>query len=195
VIAESATNAIDRLERFANRPAALATLAIWAAAEAVALPVVPDVGLCLLALAAPRQAARLFGAVVVGAVAGTLILALLTAAAPGAVHAMLLALPGIDASSIGEANGQLQRDGVLGFVQFGVGPPLKVYSNEWLGLGGDIPGLVLGAVLNRLTRIGPALLVAGAAGVLLAAVIRRHERLTIALYAAFWIVVYAMLWT
>ncbi len=194
-MAQSDTNAIDRIERFAASPAGLATMALWAAAEAIALPVVPDVGLCLLALAAPRQAARLFAAVVVGAVAGTLILALLTAVAPDEVRAMLLALPGIDGSLIGEASSQLQRDGVLGFVQFGVGPPLKIYSNEWLGLGRDIPGVVLGAVLNRLTRIGPALLVAGGAGVFLAAAIRRHDRATIALYAAFWIVLYAFLWT
>ncbi len=193
-MAPSAPNAIERIERFAARPAALATMAIWGAAEAVALPIVPDVGLCLLALAAPRRAARLFAAVVVGAVAGTLILAFLVAVAPDAVRAMLLALPGIDASLIAEANSQLQRDGVLGFVQFGVGPPLKVYSNEWLVLGGDVPGLVVGTVLNRLTRIGPALLVASAAGVLLAGAIQRHDRATLAAYAAYWIALYAILW-
>jgi hypothetical protein len=194
-MAQSTPNAIERIERFAARPAALATMAIWAAAEAVALPVVPDVGLGLLALAAPRHAARLFGAVLVGALAGTLVLAVLWAAAPEAVRAMLLALPGIDSSVIAEANSQLQRGGALGFAQFGVGPPLKVYSSEWLGLGGDVPGLVVGAVLNRLTRIGPALLVATAAGVLLATGIRRHDRATIAAYAAFWIALYAILWT
>jgi membrane protein YqaA with SNARE-associated domain len=191
----SSPNAIDRIARFAARRAALATMAIWAAAEAVALPVVPDVGLCLLALAAPRRAARLFGAVIAGAVAGTLILALLTAVAPDAIRAMLLALPGIDASQVDAANGQLQRHGVLGFVQFGVGPPLKVYSNEWQALGGEIPGLVTGAILNRLTRILPALLVAGATGVFLATWIRRHSGATLAAYAAFWLALYAILWT
>jgi len=194
-MAPSAPNAIERIERFAARPAALATMAIWGAAEAVALPVVPDVGLCLLALAAPRQAARLFAAVLVGAVAGTLILAFLTALAPGAVRAMLLALPGIDASLIVEANSQLQRDGVLGFVQLGVGPPLKVYSNEWLALGGDVPGLVSGSILNRLTRIGPVLVVASGAGLVLASGIRRRSGATLAAYAAFWIAVYVILWT
>ncbi len=193
-MAQSAPNAIERIERFAAGLAALATMAIWGAAEAVALPIVPDVGLCLLALAAPQRAARLFVAVTVGAVAGTLILAVLTALAPDAVRAMLLALPGIDASLMVEANSQLQRDGVLGFVQFGVGPPLKIYSNEWLVLGGDVPGLVCGAILNRLTRIGPVLLVASGAGVLLASGIRRRARATLAAYAAFWIALYAILW-
>ncbi len=194
-MAPPAPNVFERIERFAARPAALATMAIWGAAEAVALPVVPDVGLCLLALAAPRHAARLFAAVLVGAVAGTLILASVTTVAPDAVRAMLLALPGIDGAMIAESNGQLQRGGVLGFAQFGVGPPLKVYSTEWLALGGDVPGLVVGAIVNRLTRIGPVLLVAGAAGLLFASGIRRRSRTMLAAYAAFWIALYAVLWT
>jgi membrane protein YqaA with SNARE-associated domain len=194
-MAPSAPNAIERIERFAARPAALATMAIWAAAEAVALPVVPDVGLGLLVLAAPRQAARLFAAVPLGALGGTLILAFLAALAPDAVRAMLLALPGLDASQIVEATNQLQRDGILGFVQLGVGPPLKVYSNEWLALGGDVPGLVIGAILNRLTRIGPVLLVASGAGLILASAIRRNSGATLAAYATFWVAVYAILWT
>ena len=194
-MAPPAPNVFERIERFAARPAALATMAIWGATEAVALPIVPDVGLCLLALAAPRQGARLFAAVLVGAVAGMLILASLTAEAPDAVRAMLLSLPGIDGAMIAEANGQLQRDGVVGFVQFGVGPPLKVYSTQWLALGGDVPGLVIGAVLNRLTRIGPVLLVAGAAGLLFASGIRRRSGAMLAAYAALWIALYAVVWT
>jgi hypothetical protein len=194
-MAQSTSNAIERIERFAARPAALATMALWGAAEAVALPVVPDVGLGLLAIAAPRQAARLFGAVLVGALAGTLILAFLTAQAPDAIQALLLALPGLEASQLEEASSQLRRDGVLGFVQFGAGPPLKVYANQWLAQGGDIPGLLIGAILNRLTRIGPVLLVASSAGLLLSSWVRRHSAATLAAYAAFWVALYAVLWT
>ena len=127
--------------------------------------------------------------------AGTLVLAALAAVAPDAVRAMLLALPGIDGAMIAEANGQLQRDGVVGFAQFGVGPPLKVYSTEWVALGGDVPGLVVGAILNRLTRIGPVLLVADGAGLLFASGIRRRSGAMLAAYAAFWIALYAVLWT
>ena len=194
-MAQSAQSAIERIESFAAQPAALATMALWGAAEAVALPIVPDVGLGLLALAAPRRAARLFGAVLAGALAGTLVLAFLTAQAPDAVHAMLLALPGVEASQLVEANGQLRRDGVLGFVQYGVGPPLKVYSNQWLAQGGDIPGLVIGAIFNRLTRIGPVVLAASGAGMLLASWVRRHSAGTVAAYTAFWVALYAVLWT
>ena len=83
----------------------------------------------------------------------------------------------------------------MGFAQFGVGPPVKVYSTEWLSLGGDVPGLVVGTILNRLTRIGAVVLVASAAGWFLASGIRRHAAATLAAYAAFWIGVYAILWT
>jgi hypothetical protein len=185
----------ERLEEFAGRPAGVVAMALWGAAEAVALPVVPDVGLCLLGLAAPRQAVRLFAAVVAGAIAGTLVLASVAALAPAAVDGMLLTLPGIDRSIVSEARAHLERDGVLGFAQFGPGPPLKVYTSEWLALGGDFPGLVVGSILNRLTRVGSVVLVAAAAGLLLGSLMRRHAGVTLAAYATSWIVVYVALWT
>lgn len=185
----------ERLESLAARPATAAAIALWAAAEAVVLPVVPDVGLCLLVIAAPRQAVRMIAAVVAGAVVGTLLLALLIGGAPDAGHAMLLALPGIDDSVIADAESQLSRDGILGFTQIGVGPPLKVYTRTWLGLGGDVPGLVVGSILNRLTRIGSTVLIAAVAGVLLGSWIRRHAQPTLAAYVLGWVLVYAALWT
>jgi hypothetical protein len=72
---------------------------------------------------------------------------------------------------------------------------LKIYSTEWLALAGDVPGLVIGAILNRLTRIGPVVLVAGGAGALFASGIRRRSGAMLAAYAAFWIALYAFLWT
>ncbi len=185
----------DRLEAFAARRAAIVLMALWAAAEAIVLPIVPDVGLCLLVLAAPGQAGRLFAAVVAGAVAGTLALAALASTAPDAVNGLLLALPGIDGAVLADAGSQLARDGIVGFAQIGAGPPLKVYTAEWVELGGGVPGLVVGSILNRLTRIGPPLLVAIAAGRLFRYWIRRHERVTLVAYAAFWTAVYVVLWT
>jgi hypothetical protein len=185
----------ERLESLAARPATAAAIGLWAAAEAVVLPVVPDVGLCLLVIAAPRQAVRMIAAVVAGALVGTLLLALLIGGAPDSGHTMLLALPGIDDSVIADAERQLSRDGILGFTQIGVGPPLKVYTRTWLGLGGDVPGLVVGSILNRLTRIGSTVLIATVAGVLLGSWIRRHAQPTLAAYVLGWVLVYAALWT
>jgi hypothetical protein len=187
--------AFDRLASLADRRSMLVMAGLWAAAEAVVLPVVPDVGICLLALAAPRRAGPLFAAVVVGAVAGSLVLAAWDAVSPQAVDATLLALPGIDQPMIAEAQRHVARDDVLGFAQLGAGTPLKVYSSAWLGFGGDMPGLVAGTILNRVTRIGPVLLVAAVLGRWLGPWMRRHAATTIGVYAALWILVYAILWT
>jgi hypothetical protein len=170
-------------------------MAIWAAAEAVVLPIVPDVGLCLLVLAAPRRTAVLFAAVVMGAIAGTLAMVAFALQAPDAARAMLLSIPAIDPGLLASADQTLARDGVAGFAQLGPGAPLKVYTVEWLAQGGDIAGVLVGTLLNRITRIGPALVVAAVIGQLAGPWLRRHSRATLATYAAFWIFVYVAYFT
>jgi hypothetical protein len=192
---ESAPGALERVARFARRPAATLTVGIWAAGEAIVFPIVPDVGLCLLVLAAPRRAAVLFVAVVIGAIAGTLVMAAFALQAPDAARAALLAIPAIDPALLASADQALARDGVLGFAQLGPGAPLKVYTVEWLTHGGDIAGLLVGTVLNRITRIGPALIVAAVIGQFAGSWLRRHSQLTLAAYAAFWILVYVAYFT
>jgi hypothetical protein len=192
---ESAPNAFERVGLFARRPAAALTMGFWASAEAIVLPIVPDVGLCLLVLAAPRRTLVLFAAVVIGAIAGTLVMAVFAIQAPDTARALLLAIPAIDPELLTSADQALARDGVAGFAQLGPGAPLKVYTVEWLAQGGDIGGLLLGTVLNRLTRIGPALIVASVVGQLADRWLRRHPRATLATYAAFWIVVYVAYFT
>jgi hypothetical protein len=194
-MADSSGGLIERVARFAFSPAAIVVAASWAAAEAIVLPIVPDVGVALLALAAPSRVVRLFAAVLVGAVAGTLLLAALATQAPEAARAMLLALPGLDATVLADADRALTHHGVAGFAQFGPGRPLKAYTVEWLGNGGDIPGLLAGAVVNRLTRIGPVLLVATAAGLVFGDWLRRHAAPALVAYTASWAALYAALWT
>jgi hypothetical protein len=186
--------AFDAIGRFSRSGAAMALVGAWAFGEAIVLPVVPDVALALFALAAPRRAAPLFGAVLVGAVAGSIVLAAAASAAPRSVDAMLLALPGIDADTIATVDARLATDGVLGFAQFGPGPPLKVYTVEWMAAGGSWPWLILGVLLNRVTRIGPVVLVAALAGRLFPGWLRRHERLVIPGYAVAWTAFYAIYW-
>jgi hypothetical protein len=170
-------------------------MGFWASAEAIVLPIVPDVGLCLLVLAAPRRTLVLFAAVVIGAIAGTLVMAAFALQAPDAARAVLLAIPAIDPALLASADQALARDGVLGFAQIGPGTPLKVYTVEWLAQGGDIAGLLAGTVLNRITRIGPGLIVAAVIGHVASSWLRRHSRLTLAAYAVFWILVYATYFT
>ena len=186
----SADNELDLVARFADGRVGAAALAGWAAAEAIVLPIVPDVGLGLLVLAAPPRAVRLFAAVVAGAVAGTLVLAAFMSGAPDAARDLLLAIPAIDASVLAEADRALAEHGVAGFAQVGPGPPLKVYTVEWLGRGGDVAGTLVGAVLNRVTRIGPVLVVGVAGGYVARPWLRRHARLTLVAYAGLWLAFY-----
>lgn len=192
---ESAPNALERFGLFARRPAAVVTMGIWAAVEAIVLPIVPDVGLCLLVLGVPRRTLVLFAAVVIGAIAGTLVMAAFALQAPDAARALLLAIPAIDPALLASADQALARDGVAGFAQLGPGAPLKVYTVEWLAQGGDVGGLLVGTVLNRITRIGPGLIVAAVIGQFAGTWLRRHSRLTLAAYAAFWILVYVAYFT
>jgi hypothetical protein len=185
---------LDRLERISGRRATALSLAAWATAEAIVFPVVPDVGLCLVVLAAPKRAARLFGFVVVGALAGTIVLAAFATRAPDAARTMLLAVPGIDSSDLADASASLVRNGVAGFAQVGPGTPLKVDTVEWLARGGDTAGLLVGAFVNRITRIGPPLIGAALVGRFAGGWLRRHERIVLAVYAALWLLLYAYLW-
>jgi hypothetical protein len=166
-------------------------MAGWAAAEAVVLPIVPDVGLCLLVLAAPRLVIRLFLAVVVGALAGTLLFAAMATASPDATRAMLLTLPGINPTTLSEVGSALAAHGTAAFAQFGPGPPLKAFTLEWLGQGGDLAGLLVGTIVNRITRIGPVVLVAAAFGWRFSRWLRGRERFVLLAYGAAWIVFYA----
>lgn len=182
---------VDRLAALAGRPAGTFLVAAWAAGEAIVLPIVPDVGAAALVLASPRHVGRLLVAAVIGAVFGSLLLAGLFAAAPGPVRDLVLAVPGVNDFLLDAARTDLERAGVLGFAQVGPGPPLKAYALEWLALGGDVPGLVAGTVVNRVTRIGPVLLAAAVLGWAFGDLIRRRPATTAVAYAAFWIAVYA----
>jgi hypothetical protein len=149
------------------------------------------VGLCLLVLAAPRLVIRLFLLVVAGALAGTLLLAAMATASPDATRAMLLTLPGIDPTTFSQVGSDLAAHGAAGFGQFGPGPPLKVFTVEWVGQGGDVPGLLVGTIVNRFTRIGPVVLAAAAFGWRFSRWLRGRERVILLVYGAAWIVFYA----
>jgi hypothetical protein len=185
---------IDRLAVFASSRAAFALVAAWACAEAVLLPVVPDIVLLPLVAAAPRSALRLTLAVVGGALLGSFILATLIVADAAFVRSVLLALPGVDSAMLAMVDADVRERGLATFVAFGPGVPLKVDTFAWLTAGGSPLSLALGAAVNRLTRIGPGILVAAVVGTFAPAALRRHERVAAAAYAIFWAALYAIYW-
>lgn len=164
----------------------------WGAAEAIALPVVPDVLLCLLALVAPGRSVRLFAAAIAGALLGSVALSLAVVVAPSAVHDLLLAIPGISPAMAESARAATAAGNPLAMAGFGPGIPLKVYTAGWMAGAGTPLGLLAGVVVNRLTRVGPDVAVAWAIGRFAPAGLRRHDRIVLAGYAAFWILVYVL---
>lgn len=183
-----------RLEWLAGSRWGLLLLAAWGCAEAIAFPVIPDLMLGLLVLVAPRRALVLFAATILGSLAGTAVLYLATLADPAAIRTMLLALPAVRPPVLSEATALVAGGDPFALILFGAGAPLKVYTWAWAAGAGTPAGLGLGVILNRLSRIGPLVLVTAVIGTVGAAFIRRHDRLTLAAYAAFWIAVYAFYW-
>jgi membrane protein YqaA with SNARE-associated domain len=185
---------IDRLAGLARSPGGPLLIAAWACAEAVLLPIVPDVVLLPLVAAAPRAAPRLVLALVVGALVGSAILLGLVLADPDRVRSLLMALPGIDASTFPAVEADLNAHGAAAFAAVGPGVPLKVYTTAWAAAGGSPLVLAGAVVLNRLTRIGPGIVVAAVVGHVMPRPLRRHERLALAAYAVGWIALYLVYW-
>jgi membrane protein YqaA with SNARE-associated domain len=185
---------IDRLAALARSPRGLVLVAVWAWAEAVMFPVVPDVVLLPLIAAAPRATPRLVLALFAGALVGSAILAAWVLADPGRVASLLASLPGMDATTLPAVETEVASRGVAAFAAFGPGVPLKVYSTAWMVDGGSPVVLAVAVLVNRITRIGPGLLIAAAIGWFAPAALRRYERLATVAYALGWIGLYLVYW-
>ena len=183
-----------RLERIAGGRSGLLIVGLWAFAEAIAFPIVPDVAIGLAALVAPRRVLVLFGGLVVGALLGTVILYGLTILAPDAVQAMLLALPGIRPPMLDAAQVTVAGGAPGSLALFGPGTPLKVFTWAWAMGPGTPLALLAGVVLNRITRIGPALAALTVVGMVAPDFLRRHHRLVLATYALFYLATYVLYW-
>jgi membrane protein YqaA with SNARE-associated domain len=180
------------LARFANGRGGPLALFLWAAAEAVALPVIPDVLLGLLVLAAPRRLPILFAALCLGSLAGSLLLYGLTVADPEAVRHLLLGLPAIDEPMLAAASATVASGNPMCLLLFGAGTPLKVYTFAWANAAVSPTGFLPAVVLNRISRIGPLAVAQAGLGALAPDFLRRHERLVIAVYVAAYLALYAL---
>jgi 1-acyl-sn-glycerol-3-phosphate acyltransferase len=183
-----------RLERVASGRAGLVLVGAWAFAEAIAFPIIPDVAIGLLALVVPRRTPVLFAVLLGCALAGTAVMSVLTLAAPGQVESMLLALPGISQGMLDAARAAVAGGDPTSMALIGPGTPLKVYTFAWATGPATPVALLVGAALNRVTRIGPGLLLLMVLGRVAPDFLRRHDRLVLAVYAAFYVVLYAIYW-
>lgn len=185
---------VARLERFAAGRAGLGLVGLWALAEAICWPIVPDVAIGLLVALMPRRTLPLFLVLVAGALAGTAVLYALALAAPDAVASMLLALPGIHQPMLDGATQTVAGGSPAAIALLGPGTPLKVYTWAWAVGPGTPLALAVGVVINRITRVGPTVLVLAVIGRLAPGFLRRHHRPALAIYALSYVVLYAIYW-
>lgn len=186
---------LDRIGRLAAGGAAVALVAAWSFGEAIVLPIVPDVALYLLALAAPRRAPLLFGVAVGVSIIGSALLFALALGQLAAAEALVLAVPGVDQPMLDAAKVTVAGGDPTALGLFGPGTPLKVYTVAWASGAGSWLGLMLGVIVNRLTRIGPLLLLATGAGAIAPHWLRRHERVVLVTYALAWVALYVAYWS
>lgn len=183
---------LDDLSRFANGRGGPLAVFLWALAEAVALPVIPDVLLGLLLLAAPRRFVVLFASLCLGSIAGSLLLYALTMADPEAVRQGLLALPGINQPMVTAASGTVASSSPTCLLLFGPGTPLKVFTFAWANGAISPIGFLPAVILNRVSRIAPLAVAQVALGLVAPDFLRRHERIVLGLYGAAYLATYAV---
>lgn len=183
---------LSSFARLANGRGGPTALFLWAAAEAVALPVIPDVLLGLLLLAAPRRFLILFAALCLGSLTGSLLLYGLTVADPEAVRHLLLGLPGINEPMLTAASRTVASGDPSCLLLFGPGTPLKVFTFVWANDLVSPIGFLPAVILNRISRIAPLALAQAGIGALAPDFLRRHERLVVGLYVAAYALVYAL---
>jgi len=180
----------------AASPWIVVVLFAWGAGEALVLPVVPDVLIGILAMAAPERAPVLLGAAILGGVLGALIAWRMDSGSPATGERVLALQPGLGRRGLDAAERRLRQRGLVGgFAQVGPGLPLKAYVHALAAVApGESPAKVAAlALVNRMTRLVPVTLVFAVFHPL-AQSSDWSPALLAAVYATGWIVFYAAYW-
>jgi hypothetical protein len=152
---------IEPYAALAGTGAIVLVLAAWGFGEAIVVPVVPDVLIGILVLAAPWTLPHLLAATIAGAIAGSIVAWWLLLRRRSLAEALLARQPGLGAPGLAEAEGRLRARGLIaGFAQLGPGLPLKAYLHA-LAVVAPASGarrVALLALVNRIARLGPVAL-------------------------------------
>jgi membrane protein YqaA with SNARE-associated domain len=157
----SFTVPIEPFAGLAAAPLIVAVLVAWGVGEALVLPVVPDVLLGLLVLAAPWQLGPLLGAAVVGGVVGALADWWLLLNRRSLADRILMLQPGLGRPGLAEAEARVRRRGpCAAFAQVGPGLPLKAWLHALSVVAPATTRTEVAALalVNRVARLGPVAL-------------------------------------
>jgi membrane protein YqaA with SNARE-associated domain len=173
--------------------AALLASAAWGFAEATLFFVIPDVLLTRLALRRRRLALLGCAAATLGAVAGGATIYAWAAADPAAARAAVDAVPFVPTSLIVDVGEDLRRYGLAAVFQGPwIGKPYKVYALLAPGTGIAAAAFLFASVPARALRFVTLTLLAGVVGPWLDR--RRGRRFTNVVWAALWLLEYAVYW-
>jgi hypothetical protein len=190
---EAPVQLAERMRTIAGSRGLLVLAAAWGFAEATLFFIVPDVVVGFVGLFAPRRTPLVLGATILGAVIGSLVLFALSGPFGAALGAAIAVLPGLGPADLERARAELTAQGMSAALNGPLqGLPLKLYIHEAVGLGIGPLAVAVFTVLNRLERIGLSAAVSAVIGLVLRRPIDRHPRVFLGLYAAFWVVSYAV---
>jgi len=172
----------------------LAAALVWGFAEATLFFIVPDVLLTLVAVIAPRRAVAATLAALAGAMAGGALMHRYAAADPAAARALVDAVPAVTGAVVDRARALLAGGLFEGMVRGSVsGLPFKIFAVETGAEGGGLGVFIAAALPARALRFALAVTVTRT---LVLTVFRSvPHRGQIAIWAAFWIVLYAVYFT
>lgn len=143
-----------RMRRTAEGPLGPVVIALWAVAEALVFPLIPDSGLAGFTFASPRRLRRLWAAAVVGTVVGSLL------AVWGTRHGLHWPLPLVTGRMAEAASGWVAADGAAALAHQPLsGVPVKAFN----ATGAPGVSLVAWAAAVALAR-GARMLLTGAIG-------------------------------
>jgi hypothetical protein len=167
---------------------------LWGLAEATLFFIVPDVLLTLIALFSFRRSARVLACILIGALAGGMIMFYFGRKDQAQAKAIVLQVPFVSARMFDATQQSFQRHGIWALTKGpGNGIPYKVYcvlANRYSGLA----LFLVVSVLARLERFALFWLIAGTMGLIFRRNIRRQPKVTVAVHACIWIAGYALYW-
>jgi membrane protein YqaA with SNARE-associated domain len=129
--------AFDRWESFCATPFATRVLFVWAAAEAIFWPIVPDYLLLPMVVGGRRRYWRMLGAAVLGSTVGGIMIYLFAFFLPRAAESLVPHLPLVQGFMLQKADLALARQGVMAFWT----QPFSGVSFRFYALLGGIRGL------------------------------------------------------
>lgn len=119
----------ERWAAFCNRPASLILMAIWAFAESIVWPIIPDFLLVLLAIGRPRGAPYSLAACVAGSAVGAVLLYGFSWARPADAARFLPYIPLVFEADVTSVRERIAQDGSAAFLGQPVsGIPFKVWA-------------------------------------------------------------------